>query len=226
MAPTPSVQKIIPEPIPGAGSIPKDAETPSFKKVVLGTENKKPPPVVANDLTADATMAAPIAGTLPPLPEVSRSLYEGDDEIARGGMGRIVAAEDRRLGRAVALKELIDPTEESMTRFQREALITARLQHPGIVPVYEAGRWPSGEPFFAMKLVMGRPLDRVIAETTTLVERLALLPRLAAACDAIAYAHSQRIIHRDLKPGNVLIGGLRRDRRDRLGSREGPRCER
>ncbi|MEO8553099.1 MAG: protein kinase, partial [Kofleriaceae bacterium] len=91
-------------------------------------------------------------------------------------------------------------------RFEREALITARLEHPGIVPVYEAGRWPTGEPFFAMKLVSGRPLDKVIAETHTLSERLALLPRLAAACDAIAYAHSQRIIHRDLKPGNVLIG--------------------
>src|SRR6185312_12276678 len=85
-------------------------------------------------------------------------------------------------------------------------LITARLQHPGIVPVYEAGRWPNGEPFFAMKLVSGRPFDRVIGEAARLEDRLALLPRLAAACDAIAYAHSQRIIHRDLKPGNVLIG--------------------
>src|SRR5262249_36594426 len=98
------------------------------------------------------------------------------------------------------------PTGEQISRFQREALITARLQHPGIVPVYEAGRWPSGEPFFAMKLVSGRPLDKVIAEATSLPARLALLPRLAAACDAMAYAHSQRIIHRDLKPGNVLIG--------------------
>ena len=74
------------------------------------------------------------------------------------------------------------------------------------MPVYEAGRWPTGEPFFAMKLVSGRPLDRVIAEARTLDDRLALLPRIAAAADAIAYAHSQRVIHRDLKPANVLIG--------------------
>ena len=67
---------------------------------------------------------------------------------------------------AVALKELLDPAGEQIGRFQREALITARLQHPGIVPVYEAGRWPIGEPFFAMKLVSGRPLDKVIAEAT------------------------------------------------------------
>jgi serine/threonine protein kinase len=214
VAPAPSVVPVVAKPPLADGalapSIPKDAQTPSFKKVVLGTRDGKPapvaPPPLANDLSSDATMAAPVLGEEPPLPEVQRSLYETAEEIARGGMGRIVAAEDRRLGRPVALKELLDPNDDSMPRFQREALITARLQHHGIVPVYEAGRWPTGEPFFAMKLVSGRPLDRVIAETETLSERLALLPRLAAACDAIAYAHSQRIIHRDLKPGNVLIG--------------------
>ena len=165
-------------------------------------------------LGAGETMAAPPTpppppeGTaeLPPLPNVAKELYKTDKEIARGGMGRIVAAEDRRLGRPVALKELIEPAGDQVTRFQREALITARLQHPGIVPVYEAGQWESGEPFFAMKLVQGRPFDRVIADAKHLDERLALLPRLASACDAMAYAHSQRVIHRDLKPGNVLLG--------------------
>ncbi|MBA3392058.1 MAG: serine/threonine protein kinase [Deltaproteobacteria bacterium] len=157
-------------------------------------------------LEIDATQTAALAGALPPLPVVSDSCYVADREIARGGMGRIIAAQDQRLGRKVALKELLEPAGEQLTRFQREALITARLQHPGIVPVYEAGRWPSGEPFFAMKLVSGRPLDRVIADARTLEDRLALLPRIAAATDAIAYAHSQRVVHRDLKPANVLIG--------------------
>jgi serine/threonine protein kinase/tetratricopeptide (TPR) repeat protein len=172
-----------------------------------------------HDSGNEPTMAAPafpgprsesgalhFGGDLPPLPEVAASLYQIDKEIARGGMGKIVAAEDRRLGRPVALKSLIDPASDQTTRFQREALITARLQHPGIVPVYEAGRWPTGEPFFAMKLVSGRPLDKVIGEATKLEDRLAIIPRLTAACDAMAYAHSQRIIHRDLKPGNVLLG--------------------
>ena len=195
---------------PGHAQIPNDAATRSFKKVVM--DSRGAAPGIANELSSDATMAAPavpaasITGGLPPLPEVSHTLYRTADEIARGAMGRIIAAEDQRLHRPVALKELLDPTDENITRFQREALITARLQHPGIVPVYEAGRWPTGEPFFAMKLVSGQPLDQVIAGATTLPERLAILPRLAAACDAIAYAHSQRIIHRDLKPGNVLIG--------------------
>jgi serine/threonine protein kinase len=160
----------------------------------------------AADISAEQTVAAPVTGQLPPLPEIATGVYRADREIARGGMGRIVAAEDCRLGRPVALKELIEPGGEQNARFQREALITARLQHPGIVPVYEAGRWPTGEPFFAMKLVSGKPLDQVIAHATKLEDRLALLPRLAAACDAIAYAHSQRIVHRDLKPSNILLG--------------------
>jgi serine/threonine protein kinase/tetratricopeptide (TPR) repeat protein len=159
-----------------------------------------------SEMESDQTMAAPVVGDLPALPTVPHSVYKGDKEIARGGMGRIVAAEDQRLRRPVALKELIDPSPDQLGRFQREALITARLQHPGIVPVYEAGLWPSGEPFFAMKMVSGRPLDKVIAELRTLDERIALLPRIAAAADAMAYAHSQRVIHRDLKPGNILIG--------------------
>nr|MBA3818764.1 serine/threonine protein kinase [Deltaproteobacteria bacterium] len=159
-----------------------------------------------SQLESQPTQAAALLGALPPLPLVDAAFYKADREIARGGMGRIVAAEDQRLGRRVALKELLEPAGEQLTRFHREALITARLQHPGIVPVYEAGRWPTGEPFFAMKLVSGRPLDRVIADARTLEERLALLPRIAAAADAIAYAHSQRVVHRDLKPANVLIG--------------------
>ncbi len=170
------------------------------------------PGLAHGSIGSDATMGAtlePLEGEQQPtLPAVHESNYKTDKEIARGGMGKIVAAEDLRLGRPVALKQLLDPAPDQITRFQREALITARLQHPGIVPVYEAGQFTNGEPFFAMKLVQGSPLDKVIGEAKTLEERLAIIPRLAAACDAIAYAHSQRIIHRDLKPGNVLLGAF------------------
>jgi tetratricopeptide (TPR) repeat protein len=178
---------------------PKSSSSAAFAATVA-------PTAPDGSLAESQTIAAPVEAAEPALPQVAADHYGRDKEIARGGMGRIVAAEDRRLGRKVALKELLDPSSDQVGRFQREALITARLQHPGIVPVYEAGRWPGGEPFFAMKLVSGRPLDKVIGEATRLEDRLALLPRLAAAYDAIAYAHSQRIIHRDLKPGNVLIG--------------------
>src|SRR4029079_7081558 len=86
------------------------------------------------------------------------------------------------------------------------ALITARLEHPGVVPVHEAGRWPDGTPFYAMKLVSGRPLRELIAERTTAEERIGLLHHVIAVADAIAYAHGRNIIHRDLKPANVIVG--------------------
>ncbi|HEV7557352.1 MAG TPA: hypothetical protein VGO00_17920, partial [Kofleriaceae bacterium] len=133
-----------------------------------GQRKPKPSTPPPSPMESDATVAAPTTGPIIQLPEVKDNLYRADHEIARGGMGRIVAAEDRRLGRKVALKELIDPTDDQLGRFEREALITARLQHPGIVPVYEAGRWENGAPFFAMKLVSGQPLDRVIADAEEL----------------------------------------------------------
>jgi ABC-type transport system substrate-binding protein len=140
------------------------------------------------------------------LAPVDPAHYQDRREITHGGMGRIVSARDVRLDRTVALKELRVQSPELRARFEREALLTARLQHPSIVSIHEAGRWPSGEPFYAMKLVPGRPLDQVIADAGTLAKRLALLPHVVAVSDALAYAHQQRVIHRDLKPQNVLVG--------------------
>ena len=157
-------------------------------------------PTVATGGTPAADVAA--------LPLVAREHYSVEGEFARGGMGRILSARDRRLGRAVALKELQAGATPEAARFVREALVTARLQHPAIVPIYEAGRWPDGAPFYAMKLVSGRSLDALIRETSGLPERLALLPHLLAVAEAVAYAHSQRVIHRDLKPANVLVGAF------------------
>jgi WD40 repeat protein len=140
------------------------------------------------------------------LPQVDANRYDISGEFAHGAIGRILHARDRRLNRPVAIKELIFPGGTVEARFVTEALVTARLQHPSIVPVYDAGRWNSGEPFYAMKFVAGRSLAEVIAETKTLQERLALLPHVLAVAEAIAYAHTERVIHRDLKPANVLVG--------------------
>ena len=140
------------------------------------------------------------------LPTVEREHYEVEGECARGGLGRILQARDVRLERTVAIKELLATTERAAARFVREALVSARLQHPAIVPVYEAGRWPNGELFYTMKMISGRSLKEAIEETKTLDDRLALLPNVISVADAIAYAHGQRIIHRDLKPANILIG--------------------
>jgi eukaryotic-like serine/threonine-protein kinase len=140
------------------------------------------------------------------LPFVDPENYYVDGQLARGGLGRILKARDQRLGRVVAIKQLLDDDHEGAARFHREALVTARLQHPAIIPVYEAGRWPSGDPFYAMKLVAGRSLGDVLAGARTLDARLALLPNVIAVTDAIAYAHGQGVIHRDLKPANILVG--------------------
>lgn len=142
------------------------------------------------------------------LPVIDPSLYSIGGELGRGGIGRILRARDSRLRRPVALKELLETHGSASERFVREALLTARLQHPSIVPVYEAGQFPTGEPFFAMKLVSGTSFDEVIAKARTLEERMALLPHVLNVCDAMAYAHSERIIHRDLKPQNILIGAF------------------
>ncbi len=146
------------------------------------------------------------AGATSPLPVIARETYELLGEHGRGGLGRIVRARDRRTGRIVAIKEMLADRAAAGRRFRREAIVTANLQHPAIVPVYEVGQWPDGAPFYAMKLVEGRSLDRVIADAITEDDRLALLPHMVAVADAIAYAHDRGYLHRDLKPANVLVG--------------------
>ena len=165
---------------------------------------------IASGDRVEPTVATGAAGATPDpraLAEVSPALYRVEGEFARGGMGRILLARDHRLGRTVALKELHeDAGPGAARRFVREALVTARLQHPAIVPVYEAGRWPGGRPFYAMKLVEGRSLDGLLRDGGCLAARLGLLPHLIAVAEAVAYAHGQRVVHRDLKPANVLVG--------------------
>ena len=90
-----------------------------------------------------------------------------DREIGHGGMGRVFAGRDLRLGRTVAIKVLRTQDAALAARFEREVKLAARLQHPGVVPVYDAGFWPSGEPFLVMKLVLGQSLARVIRDADT-----------------------------------------------------------
>ena len=116
-------------------------------------------------------------------------------------------AVDDRLGRVVAIKQLLTPVPASRARFEREARITARLEHPGVVPIYDRGVAEDGEPFYVMRRVAGHTLADEIDRRTDLRERLRLIPIVQTVFDTLAYAHDQKIIHCDLKPTNVLVGG-------------------
>jgi len=140
----------------------------------------------------------------PRLRPAASDRYLAGDVVARGGQGCVRRGTDTWFGREVAIKEPINPG--AARHLVQEALITARLQHPAILPIYDAGYDDDGRPFYTMKLVDGRSLQQAIAATGTLHERLALLPRVIAVAEAIAYAHSRRVIHRDLKPANILVG--------------------
>jgi hypothetical protein len=131
--------------------------------------------------------------------------FEPRGELGRGGMGRVDDAFDTALDRPVAIKQLLRGDDLDVTRFEREVRITARLEHPGIVPIHDAGRNDDGTPYYVMRRIDGRPLDQVMA-TATLADRLALIPNVLAACDAMAYAHARGVVHRDIKPTNILIG--------------------
>jgi hypothetical protein len=141
------------------------------------------------------------------VPVVDPGHYRIVREVARGGVGRIVEAVDTRLQREVALKQLLLPGVQD-TRFIREAVLTARLQHPAIVPIHEVGVFTNGEPFIAMKLVRGQSLREAITARAGFTERMELVSSVLAVAEAVAYAHSQRVIHRDLKPANVLLGNF------------------
>jgi serine/threonine protein kinase/Tfp pilus assembly protein PilF len=139
---------------------------------------------------------------------------------ARGGLGQVSVAHDDELHREVALKEIQhryadDP--DSRDRFLREARITGRLEHPGIVPVYGLGCSHDGRPYYAMRFIKGDSLEKAIASFHQAerpdddpgqrsLELHKLLGRFTAICNAMAYAHSHNILHRDLKPANVMLG--------------------
>jgi serine/threonine protein kinase len=166
----------------------------------------------ADDVTCPP--ASPPGRSAPACPEVvtAGSAYQMGGEIARGGMGAVLRAVDQGIGREVAVKFLLEQTDEAQrARFVEEARITGRLEHPNVVPIHQLGVHADGRCFFSMKMVKGRSLADILkaqgkekgAGAYTLVR---LLGVFTGICNALGYAHSRNVIHRDLKPANVMVG--------------------
>lgn len=134
--------------------------------------------------------------------------YRVSGILGRGGMGVVYRAEQENPRRTVALKVMrpgmVSPS--LLRRFEYEAHVLGRLQHPGIAQIFEAGTHDTGygpQPFFAMELIDGKPLLNAAQDAGLSVrERMLLLIRV---CDAVHHAHQRGVIHRDIKPANVLV---------------------
>jgi serine/threonine protein kinase len=140
---------------------------------------------------------------------------------ARGGLGEVYLAQDVEVGREVALKEIQQQYADDQLhreRFVREAEVTGRLEHPGIVPVYGLGAYADGRPYYAMRFVRGNSLADAIRDyhsppgkeqrtaTQRNLELRRLLRNFYEVCQAVEYAHGKGVLHRDLKPGNIMLG--------------------
>ncbi|MFK7818529.1 MAG: protein kinase [Planctomycetaceae bacterium] len=135
--------------------------------------------------------------------------YEIEAELARGGMGVVYRAKQTSLGRTVAIKMILAGTlasDDHVARFKTEAEAAARLDHPGIVPIYEIGEH-KGQHYFSMAFVAGHSLADRVADGPLPPREAARIVADAAA--ALQYAHDLDVIHRDLKPANILMDGDR-----------------
>jgi Protein kinase domain len=176
---------------------------------------------IDTELSVERSAAARFGPPREPLePAAQGSRFQVVRPHLRGGLGQIFIARDLELDREVALKEIHDfhaDRADSRARFIREAEITGRLEHPGIVPVYGMGRNSDGRPFYAMRLIRGDTLGDAIhryhkqdtpasAAPERALELRRLLGHFITVCNTIAYAHSQGVLHRDIKPSNILLG--------------------
>jgi serine/threonine protein kinase/WD40 repeat protein len=173
----------------------------------------------------EATMASLLPAIAEPSAGVLAGRYRLSKLLGEGGSGAVYEAEQISPRRPVALKIFrasVITGESALRRFALEAEVLARLQHPSIAQVYDAGFGPSpmesplapsftdrmsapacGPAWIAMELVRGRPLD--VAARTRALDHRTRLELFLEVCDAVAFAHQKGVIHRDLKPANILL---------------------
>ncbi len=180
---------------------------------VLTTTGIRADHQVPEHITLDAPTNPEGAWPISPTEVGERYVVGG--RLGEGGMGVVDVARDRNLGRDVALKSIPAGKMDArrLARFVAEARITAQLEHPGIVPVYDLFVTGEGEVHYSMKRVSGDSLRDVLESLRSrdgaAIARYNLVHLLnvfLTACRAVAYAHKRRVIHRDLKPANIMIG--------------------
>lgn len=147
-----------------------------------------------------------------PETKIHKRLIPGQ-QFQKGGMSLLIEAIDTNLMRKMAMKVLRDDSnkdEHELSRMVIEAQLTAQLDHPNIVPIYELGLDKKKRLFFTMKKVQGRPFYELINEkdlsTRTDRDIFNLIQIMLKVCDAVSFAHSKGVLHRDLKPDNIMIG--------------------
>lgn len=195
------------------------ADDPRQASSAAGPEAAAPEaaaPVAAAPVAAAPAAAAPVAAGSE---EDEPPRYDILDVLGKGAMGEVHIAKDVVLRRLVAFKSILpamSQNQQVVDRFLGEMQITSQLDHPFIVPVYGLEVTPEGSIAYAMKLVKGKELADLLAESKRMIaagERLdeehSLSGRIEAflkVCDAIAFAHEKKIVHRDLKPANIMLG--------------------
>lgn len=152
----------------------------------------------------------------PGRPDRATPRYELGETLGSGGMATVVLARDRQLGRDVAIKRMKPELAEdpgARRRFEEEALILAGLEHPGTVPVHDAGTLETGEPFYAMKRVQGRTLKSLLSarrpeEIRSRQSITHFVDVFERVCQTLAAAHRQGLVHRDVKPANIMVDDM------------------
>jgi formylglycine-generating enzyme required for sulfatase activity/tRNA A-37 threonylcarbamoyl transferase component Bud32 len=193
------------KPMSGGYSIVKPSPSGGFASVkpnssrAVPAVSKTPPP---RPLTQNKTQERPASAV------AERYLFL--NSLGQGSEGRVIAVNDRLIGRTVALKTLLQNNSDEQTkkRFLNEAQLTAKLEHPSIVPVYDLGALPDESPFYTMRVVKRLSLKEILEneELRSSWSLARLCGVFVQVCRAMSYAHSKGVVHRDLKPANILLG--------------------